>query len=261
MNLFFRCFKDLKKYKEYIFYGTKLELKKQVESTILGYFWWILDPFLHMIIYTILVSFIFKKNQENFPIFVFCGLLPWKWASSSFSSSVNVIKSKEGILNQVYIPKVILGASLVLVNFIKFLFGLVVLFLLLLLFKIKINIFMLQILPITIIYGLLIFSGVLILSNLGVFVKDLKNFVPHFLRLFFYFSPGMYSIKNIPEKYRIIWYLNPNTVFFESYREALLYGEIINYKAIIIWGLISGILIYLGLKSIYTNDKIYSKIG
>lgn len=78
MSYTMRALKDIKKYKEYLSYSSSLELKKQTSGTFIGGIWWILDPLLHMLVYTIIVSFIFKKSEPNFPAFLFCALLPYK---------------------------------------------------------------------------------------------------------------------------------------------------------------------------------------
>ncbi|GIO41967.1 hypothetical protein J41TS4_17250 [Paenibacillus apis] len=64
----------------------------------------------------------------------------------------------------------------------------------------------------------------------------------------------------IPEKFRWVFWLNPNTAFFESYRNVIMYNESPNYVSLLIWDVISLFLIYVGLRIIYQFDRSYSKI-
>jgi ABC-type polysaccharide/polyol phosphate export permease len=251
---------DFFKFKDYFAYNVRVNLRLKVSNTFLGYLWWLLDPLLQMLVYTIIVDFIFRRGEANFPVFVFCGLLSWKWFSSTMNYSVSCIKSNSGVLNQVYVPKFLFPLQETTVNFVKFLFGFIILFVMLFFFKIVPTIHFFEIIPIVFSNYLFIFAVSLILTHLGVFIADLKNLLGHLIRIWWYLSPGMYSLNFISEKYRWVFWLNPNTAFFESYRNVIMYSKSPHYISLIIWDVISLILIYVGLRIIYQFDRSYSKI-
>lgn len=255
-----QAFNDFLKYKDYFTYNVKVNLRIKVSNTLLGYFWWLLDPLLQMLVYTIIVEFIFRRGESNFPIFVFCGLLSWKWFSSTMNYSANCIKSNSGILNQVYVPKFLFPLQETTVNLIKFLFGFLILLVMLIFFKITPSVHFIEVIPVIISNFLFIFACSLILTHLGVFISDLRNLLGHFTRIWWYLSPGMYSLSIIPEKFRWIFWLNPNTSFFESYRNVIMYGESPYYLSLLIWDSISVIALYFGLLKIQQFDRSYSKI-
>jgi len=251
---------DLKKYKEYIIYSTKSDLKRQVAGTLFGYLWWLLDPLLHMFVYTVLVTIIFKRDQPAFPLFVFCALLCWKWLTSSLGSSATCIKRKSGIIRQIYLPKFVLPLIDVATNFVKFLFGIVILLIMMGIYRIVPTWHMMEVAPILIVNFFLIYGISLNFAHIGAIYSDFKNLISHLLRLWFYLSPGLYSLSRIPEEYRWLWRLNPITSIFESYRNVIMYGTSPMYKDLGIWLIISIIILILGINKIYKFDKNYAKV-
>ncbi len=238
----------------------KSDLKKQVAGTLFGYLWWLLDPLLNVMIYTILVTLIFRRDQPAFPLFVFCALLPWKWITSSLSSSVTCIPRKAGIIKQIYLPKFVLPLIDVTTNFIKFLFGIIILFAMMGIYKIIPTWHIIEMIPILIVNYLIIYGVSLYFSHIGTLYTDFKNVVSHLFRLLFYASPGIYSLSRIPEQYRWLWRLNPATAIFESYRSVIMYGQSPLYKDLGIWFIISILVIIMGLHKIYKFDKNYAKV-
>ena len=251
--------KEIYRYRNYIIYAVKSDLKAQVSNTMLGYLWWLLDPLLNMLIYTLLVTFIFQKNIPNFPVFVYCALLPWKWATATFSSSAKCIRANIGILNNVQMPIFILPLVHTIVNFIKYLFGLIVLFGLVLVFRIPLTIHIVEIIPVIVVNFIFIFGFALIFTHIGVIIKDFNNTLSHILRVWFYLSPGMYALEGISSSYRNIWWFNPMTTIFISYREVVMYGRNPLYKGLMIWFIIGIVIIWLGLNTLYKNTGSYGK--
>lgn len=258
--MLYQAFKDFRKYQDYFIFNIRVGLRLGVSNTLLGYFWWLLDPLLQMLVYTVIVEFIFKRGEQNFPIFVFCALLSWKWFSSTINYCATCIKSNSGILNQVYIPKFLFPLQETTVNLIKFLFGFVVLIAMLFFFEIPMSFHLLEIALVIFLNYIFIFAVSLILTHLGVFVTDMKNFLLHITRLWWYLSPGMYSLNIIPEPYKWLFWLNPNTSFFESYRNVVMYRESPHYLSLLIWTVLSINVIFFGIRTIYKYDRSYSKI-
>lgn len=258
--MFIRAAKDIYKYRDYINYNVIVNLKIKVSNTILGYFWWLLEPFLHMAIYTLIIVGIFDKGDRLFPLHVFCGLLSWKWFTSTLSYSSNCLKANSGILNQVYIPKFILPLQELISNLFRFLFGFLLIFIMMIFYKIIPTIHLLELVIVILLNGVFVFSLSLITMHIGVYVQDIRNLLSHINRIWWYLSPGIYSLTIIPEKYRWLYWLNPNTAFFESYRNIIIRGTSPNYIHLVAWAIVFLIILYLGLKLLYRNDRNYTKV-
>lgn len=252
--------RDLKKYKEYLLYSVKSELKVKLMGTYLGYLWWIIDPLMYMLVYVLVVGVIFDRGGPDYPIFVFCALLPWKWTSNTISQCTTSIKSKSDVLQQVYLPKFILPLIRAMVNSVHYIFGLTMLFILMPFFNIGFSIHFFEFVFVFFVNLSFILGASLIISHLGVYFADLKNILAFTIRFWFYLSPGLYELERIPLPYRNLWYLNPMTVFYQSYRNIFMYNSSPNYLGLLLWFSVSIILIVLGLKFLYRDDRKYTKV-
>jgi ABC-type polysaccharide/polyol phosphate export permease len=216
--------KEILKRKELVKYLVVSNLKTTHKGTILGYFWWLLEPLLLMGVYFVLVSIIFKRGGRDYPIFLFCALLPWQFFAKSISQSMDSIASKAQLMKQIAFPKGVLPLSVVLSNFVNFLFGIIILFIILLLYKIKITWWAFLFFPLILLQLTFTIGFAFFLSCFSIYFRDIKFAMRFVLRIWFYLSPGLYPLSLIPEQYHTIYLLNPFAVFFNSYREVLLYG-------------------------------------
>jgi len=255
-----KILEDMKKYGEYIKYAVKSELKAQLSSTHLGCLWWVLDPLMYMLVYILVVSVILNKGKENFPIFVFCAVLSWKWTSSSLLDSTKVIKSRARLLQQIYLPKFILVFIKVLTNTIKFLVGICVLLLLILMFGIQLTPHIIEFFFVFSVNFILVLGISCFLAHLGVYFKDINNIMAFSLRLWFYVSPAIYSVSDVPKSIRWIWHLNPMSAIYAGYRDVFLYGRSPTYSILCIWLVISLSITFLGAACLSKYDKKYIKV-
>ena len=255
-----RLIADVKKYRHYLAYSVKSNLKAELSNTVLGYFWWLLDPLLYMVIYTFLVQVIFKRATPAFPVYVFCALLPWKLATKTLSGSTTCIKSNASIIKQVYLPKFILPLVLLLTNTIKLLFGLLLILVMLLIFKIAFTWHMIEFIPVLFVFILFYYSLATLFSHFGVLFQDLQNLTAYILMFWFFSSPAMWDLGLLPESWHKIIWLNPNVTFFMSFRNVFMYGKSPYYLNLLILLAISLVITFIGIVTLYRSDKNYSKV-
>jgi ABC-type polysaccharide/polyol phosphate export permease len=253
-------FSDLKKYRHYIVYSVKSSLKAELSNTVLGYFWWLLDPLLHMAVYTFLVQVVFQRGGSDFPVYVFCALLPWKVATTTLSLSTNCIRSNAGIIKQIYLPKFSLPLIVLLTNSIKLFFGLILLGGMLVLFRIPISWHLVEFLPAYAVFFLFYYSLSLFFTHIGVLFDDMKHLINYLIMFWFFASPGIWSVDQLPSSLSSLIWINPNTAFFMSFRNTIMYGTSPHYKYLFIWFLVSMLLMTVGIPLLYRFDKNYSKV-
>jgi ABC-type polysaccharide/polyol phosphate export permease len=255
-----RSLKELWKRNELIKYLVVSNLKTTHKGTVLGYFWWLLEPLLLMGVYFLLVSVIFKRGGQNYPIFLFCALLPWQFFTKSISQSVDSIASKAQLMKQIAFPKGVLPLSAVLSNFVNFLFGAVILFIMLLLYKIKITWWALLFFPLILLQLMFTIGFAFFLSCFSIYFRDIKFAMRFVLRIWFYLSPGLYPLSLVPEKYYSLYLINPFAVFFNSYREVLMNGTSPNFSYVGVAFLISTATFLAGAMYFTVNEKKIVKI-
>lgn len=257
-----RFIKDVKKYYKYAIYSAKSELKAEVASSYLNWIWWILEPLCFMLIYTFIFGVVFKASEENFPIFIFIGIMAWDFFSKNITNSVKMVKRNKSIVSKVYIPKFILIFSKMLVNGFKMMICLGIVVIMMIVFKVKISFNVFYIIPIMIVLWLITFGCMSILLNFGVFIEDLANIVTIALRALFYMTGIFYSIESrlSPPYSDILLKCNPMAFVLSSLRQSLLYCETPGRKLLLFWALVGILISAIGVRTIYKNENNYVKV-
>ncbi len=206
-------------------------IKRQSKNTVLGYLWWLLNPLLFTAVYYLLVVIIFKRGGGNQPfvLFVMVGLLAWKAFSDSIGQAIIILPSQGGIIRAVSFPKAVLPMSLVLSNMVFFGFGLIVAVVISFLYGPKYgtwpNIYYILI-PVVMALQILFTTGfALMMSAVGVLFKDTNNIMGHVLRMWYFLSPGFYSVDHMHGKLRYLLMANPFTELMTAYRDIIMYAK------------------------------------
>ena len=215
-------------------YLVQADLSKHGADTILGNVWWILDPLLQMGVYVVFVSLLVggRGSIEDYPLFVFAAILPWKWFSSAINDSILSVVARERIIKQVHFPKIVLPVAAAMSGIVNFAFGLIPLVGLILLFYRDRLSWALILIPLVALVQFTFTLGLSILASaINVFYRDVGNVARHVLRLWFYLSPALYSVEQVnrvstnhPEV-GVVFGLNPFTVLFEAYRAVIYEGH------------------------------------
>jgi ABC-type polysaccharide/polyol phosphate export permease len=212
-------------------YLARADLKKKGADTLFGNLWWIIDPLLQMLVYVVLVDFIFHKSVPDYPLFIFCAILPWKWFTSSVYDAVTSVVGQERLIKQIHFPKIILPVASTTAAVANFAFGLIPLFaLLILFFSSRLSWHVVFIPIIAGVQFVFTLAFCMLVASVNVFFRDIGNVVRHFMRLWFYLSPGLYALDALQtqmEHNQLVSFLvniNPWTWIFESYRQVIYYG-------------------------------------
>jgi ABC-type polysaccharide/polyol phosphate export permease len=208
------------------------DMKKRGSDTVLGNIWWILDPLLQMAVYWIFVSVIARRPAPDYPLFIFAALLPWKWYASVVNDATNAVVKHDKLIRQIAFPKLVLPVSAATAGVVGFVWGLIPLGLLMLLYLDRVQPIMLVWIPlIAAVQFVFALASAILVAAANVFFRDLGNAIGHGLRLWWFLSPGLYSLQDVRgtalvTDYPIIGTLagfNPFAILFESYR-AVIYG-------------------------------------
>jgi ABC-type polysaccharide/polyol phosphate export permease len=213
-------------------YLVQAELKKKGADKVLGNIWWVLDPLLQMSVYVVLITVIRATTKEDYPLFIFAAILPWKWFQSSINDGNTAVVSKERLIKQLHFPKIILPFSTSLGEIVSFAFGLIpLLALMLIFFRDRLSWWILLIPVVAVVQYLFTFGLVIAVSAINVFYRDLGNLTRHALRLWFYLSPALFSAEDIRKLgasqpiIADILSINPFVPLFESYRNLIYYEQ------------------------------------
>ena len=156
------------------------ELKARYRGSVLGFFWSFINPLLLLLVYsfvfTVVMPSAHDKRIEPYALFMFCGILPWTWFSSSLNESAGVLISGGNLIKKVLFPAEILPIVTVLANMIHFFFGLVILAGFLVYYQRPQTAGELALFPVVVLVQLILTLGfALLLSALTVHFRDIRD--------------------------------------------------------------------------------------
>ena len=217
--------KDLWRYRELFYILSWRDLKVRYKQTIIGVVWSVLRPLLTTVIFTFVFGRIANFQAPpgvSYAVLVFAGLLPWQFFAAGLSEASNSLIGNERLISKVYFPRMIIPAASVITSLVDFFISLGIMFLLLIWYGTvpSVNLIFL---PLFIIMAFFASFGVgLWLTALNVKYRDFKHVVPFLVQIGLYVSPvGFPSEKAaeiIPEKFRMLYYLNPMAGVIDGFR-------------------------------------------
>jgi lipopolysaccharide transport system permease protein len=213
-------------------YLVQADMKKRGSDTILGNLWWILDPVLQLVVYVILVAVLSRgKGIEDFPLFIFVAIIPWKWFSAVVTDSTSSVMRAEKLIRQIAFPKLVLPVASATAGVVGFIWGLFPLGMLLLLDSHRVSVMLVWVPVIAGVQFVFTLAVAILVAAGNVFFRDLGNALSHALRLWWFLSPGLYNIQTLETTKTIqehpiiadLFGLNPFAILFEAYR-SVIYG-------------------------------------
>ena len=202
------------------------ELKARYRGSVLGFFWSFINPLLLLLVYSFVFAYVMPPPRDipNYALFLFCGILPWTWFSSSLVESSNVLISGGNLIKKVMFPAEILPIVTVLSNLAHFLLGLPILVAFLIYFKAPLQLTEIAWFPVIVVVQLVLSVGLgLILSALTVHFRDIRDILANVMTLWFFATPIIYPWFAAPQRIRRFLDLNPFTHLAISYQEILYF--------------------------------------
>jgi ABC-type polysaccharide/polyol phosphate export permease len=204
------------------------DLKARYRGSVLGFFWSFINPLLLLLIYsfvfTTVLPGIHSPDMEPYALFMFCGILPWTWFSSSLLESSGTLIAGGNLIKKVLFPAEVLPIVTVLANMVHFFLGLPILALFLIYSRRPLDPVELLWFPVIVLVQLVLTIGLaLLVSALTVHFRDIKDLLGNLLTLWFFATPIIYPMQQAPENMRWVLNLNPMAHLAISYQEVLFY--------------------------------------
>jgi ABC-type polysaccharide/polyol phosphate export permease len=204
------------------------DLKARYRGSALGFFWSFINPLLLLMVYSFVFATVMPRAKDDplqpYALFMFCGILPWTWFSSSILEASNVLISGGNLIKKVLFPAEVLPLVTVFANMVHFFLGLPILAIFLIYYQRPLDPLELLWFPAIVFVQLLLLLGLsLLVSALTVHFRDLKDILGNLLTFWFFATPIIYPMSQAPEAYRWLLNLNPMTHLAISYQEVLFY--------------------------------------
>jgi ABC-type polysaccharide/polyol phosphate export permease len=209
-----------------LWHMTVRHLRGQYKQSVLGYAWAILNPLSLMLTLSFVFSVLlrFESGDIPYPLFLLMGLIPWLFFATAVSSATDSITGAFSLVTKVYFPREVLPTAAVLTKIVDMGFGLMVLIPLMIYFGYPPQWTIVWVPVLLAIHFLFVLGMALPLAALNLFFHDVRFLVGVVLTLWFYLTPVIYPVDIVPEKYKIVFDLNPNALFINAYRRVVLEG-------------------------------------
>jgi len=217
-------FAELWQYRELLVFYAVRDIKVRYKQTLLGAAWAILQPVMTMVVFSIFFGKLAGVPSDGlpYPVFSFCGLLPWQLFSFALTQSSNSLVQNAHVLTKVYFPRLIIPFASVIAGLVDFAIAFVVLVIMMLYYNI-IPGWALITLPLFVLLALAAALSVgLWLSALNVKYRDVRYTIPFLTQLWLFVTPVAYASSLVPSKWQAVYAINPMAGVVEGFRWALL---------------------------------------
>ncbi|MDM9379636.1 ABC transporter permease [Chlorogloeopsis sp. ULAP01] len=219
--------KDLWRYRELFYFLAWRDILVRYKQTAIGIAWALIRPFLTMVVFTVVFGNLAKLPSQGapYPILVFAAMLPWQFFANALSECSNSLITNANLISKVYFPRLIVPTSAVIVSFVDFMVSGMILLGLMAWYNFVPD-WRILTLPLFILIAFAASMGAgLWLAALNVEYRDFRYVVPFFVQFGLYISPVGFSSSIVPEKWRLLYSLNPMVGVIDGFRWAILGGD------------------------------------
>jgi lipopolysaccharide transport system permease protein len=214
---------DLWRFRELLLFLTWRDIKIRYKQTILGAAWALLQPFLTMVVFTIVINHIGKVHTPiPYPLFVLSTLALWYYFSNGVNLTSASLVGSAALITKVYFPRISVVLSPILAGLVDFCLAFVLVAGAMAYYGFAPPVHALLVPLFVVLAGLMALGLGLVLSALNVKYRDIRYAVPFVLQLWLWASPVAYPGSAVPAKFKLLYTLNPMTGVVEGYRWALL---------------------------------------
>lgn len=201
-------------------------IKVRYKQSALGFAWAIIQPMALMLIYTLIFSVVTKmpSNDQAYPVFVFCALLPWTFFNTALTAAANSLVSHQYLITKVYFPREILPLTYVIAAFFDFLIALAILALMMGWYRVVPTAQIFWAIPVMAVAAVFTLGLSILLAAVQVSFRDIGLALPLALQVWMFASPVVYPLSAVPEAYRGWYVLNPMVGVVENFRRVVLQG-------------------------------------
>ncbi len=217
-------FKELWEYRDLFSSMVWRSIQVQYAQTVLGFSWAIINPFIQIILFSVIFGKIAKVSSDGVPYVLFStvAVIPWTYMSQAISLSSQSLITGGTMLGKIYFPRLIFPLTPVFAKLVDFLISLLLLVTIMIYYRVSPS-WNLIYLPIFFLLMIMVPAGIgMYLSAYAIRYRDVKHALPFMISLLVYTAPILYSASTIPPDFRLLYSLNPIVAVIEGFRSCLL---------------------------------------
>lgn len=217
--------RDLWLYRELFWVLTRRDLSVRYKQTVIGVLWALIRPALSVLVFTIVFGRIAKLPSAGavpYSLMVFAGMLPWTFFATGLAEASNSLVTNANLVSKVYFPRMIVPTATVGVALTDFLISLCMFAALMLWYRFLPG-WQVVLLPLFLLLTLLTTVGPsLWLAAVNVKYRDFRYVIPFIVQFGLYVSPVGFTLDVVPERWRLLYSLNPMVGAIDGFRWCLL---------------------------------------
>jgi lipopolysaccharide transport system permease protein len=252
--------KDLWRYRELFYILSWRDLKVRYKQTAIGAAWSIIRPLLTTLIFTIVFSKVAKlpaPGAAPYALMVYAGMMPWQFFANALSESSNSLVGNANLITKVYFPRLIVPASAVITSLVDLAISLGIMVVMFFVFRYLPD-WKLILLPVFIVIALVAATGVgLYITALNVKYRDFRYIIPFIVQFGLYVTPVGFSSSVIPEKWRLLYSLNPMVGVIDGFRWCML-NESMYWSGFFVSLVTSVISLIIGIRYFRKTEKSFA---
>ena len=215
---------ELWEYRELLYFLVWRDVKVRYKQTVLGAAWAVMQPLFIMLVFSLFFGFLAKVPSDGipYPIFTFCALIPWQLFANALTETSNSLIGNQNLITKVYFERLVIPIAAVLSGFVDFLIAFVILLGMMFYYGIVPG-WSVLILPVFILLAVMTaLAAGLWLAALNVQYRDVRYTMTFLVQFWLFATPVAYSSSIVPERWRVLYGINPMVGVVEGFRWALL---------------------------------------
>ena len=252
--------RDIRSHRALLHYQFLAELKSSHVNTLLGQVWWLLEPVLSMAIYVVLLGMILRAGKEHYAIFILSGILPWHWHAKSTSQSAGSLVRAAGLIRALNFPRCVMVFTPLLSNGVHAAVALGLLVAAMPVFYEFPSWHVVLVPALFVCQGIFTLALGVLLAIANVFVRDVQKMLEPGLRAWYFLSPALYDIQDIPRHLQSLAYLNPFAAYLPAFRDVLMYHRLPNLTPLLIWTGVSLVFLHFALALFYRAEGRIARV-
>jgi lipopolysaccharide transport system permease protein len=214
-----------------------------------------------MLIFTIFFGKLAGISSDGipYPLFAYAGLLPWTFLANAVTMSGNSLVGNANLITKVYFPRMFIPGAAVVAGLVDLAIAFLILILLMIYYRVSVT-WSLLILPALVLLTTLLALAVgMWMSALNVKYRDIRYALPFLMQIWMFVSPIIYPSSRVPEKWRLVYALNPVAGLIEAYR-AVFFGRALNWMTLLVSVIVTLALLIYSAYSFRRMEKSFADI-
>jgi lipopolysaccharide transport system permease protein len=256
--------RDLWRYRELFLALAARDVSVRYKQTVIGVVWAVIRPLATMIIFTVIFGRIAKLPSEGtapYALLVIAGMLPWTFFSTALTDAANSLVSNASLISKVYFPRLIIPTATIVVAFLDLLISFGILAVMMMWYR-YVPGWQVLLLPVFIVLAFVASLGPgLWITAVTVRYRDFRYVLPFLAQFGLYVSPVGFSSSVIPERWRLLYSVNPMVAVIDGFRWCILRGEApIYWPGFLMGAGVSVALLWLGIRQFRRTERTFADL-